>query len=97
MFKGKPRDPNAPPGFGMRDFDNMLIHAGQSADKVGAAVAQIQQTVDTAAKEQMQNQLRSLIDHVMWRLFQLVLAVVAFIWVGRLIIKKLQTVKAKES
>ncbi|MHC5164800.1 MAG: hypothetical protein ACYSOI_05530, partial [Planctomycetota bacterium] len=42
MFKGKPRDPNAPPGFGMRDFDNMLLNAGQTADKVGAAVAQIQ-------------------------------------------------------
>ncbi|MHC5154912.1 MAG: hypothetical protein ACYSO3_02050, partial [Planctomycetota bacterium] len=32
MFKGKPRDPNAPPGFGMRDFDNMLLNAGQTAD-----------------------------------------------------------------
>jgi hypothetical protein len=97
MFKGKPRDPNVPPGFGMRDFDNMLLNAGQTADKVGAAVAQIQQTVDTAANEEMQKQLRSLIDHVMWRLFELVLAVVLLIFGGRCVIKKLQTAKAKKN
>ncbi|MHC5179253.1 MAG: hypothetical protein ACYSOS_01860 [Planctomycetota bacterium] len=96
MFKGKPRDPNAPPGFGMRDFDNMLLNAGQTADKVGAAVAQIQQTIDTAAKEEMQKQLRSLIDHVMWRLFELVVAVLIIIFGGRLIIKKLKIAKAEK-
>ena len=94
MFKGKPRDPNAPPGFGMRDFDNMLLNAGQTADKVGAAVAQIQQTVDAA---EMQGQLRSLVDHVMWRLFELVLAVVILVFGGRVLIKKLQDVAAKKN
>ena len=97
MFKGKPRDPNAPPGFGMRDFDNMLLNAGQTADKVGNAVAQLQQTIDTASKEDMQKQLRSLIDHVMLRIFELVLAVVILITCGRYVIKKLQTTKAKKN
>ncbi|MHC4287420.1 MAG: hypothetical protein ACYSSJ_03865 [Planctomycetota bacterium] len=94
MFKGKPRDQNAPPGFGMRDFDNMLLNAGQTADKVGAAVAQIQQTVDAT---EMQGELRSLVDHVMWRLFELVLAVVILVFGGRVLIKKLQDVAAKKN
>jgi hypothetical protein len=94
MFKGKPRDPDAPPGFGMRDFDNLLLNAGQTADKVGNAVAQFQQTVDAAAKEEMQKQLRSLIDHVMWRLFELVLAVVILVVGGLYLIKRLQASKA---
>jgi vacuolar-type H+-ATPase subunit E/Vma4 len=94
MFKGKPRDPNAPPGFGMRDFDNMLLNAGQTADKVGAAVAQIQQTVDAT---EMQGQLRSLFDHVMWRLFELVLAVAILVFGGRVLVKKLQDVAAKKN
>ncbi len=95
MFKSdKPKDPNAPPGFGMRDFDTMLLNAGQTADKVGNAVARIQQTVDAA---EMQKQLRSLIDHVMWRLFELVLAVVILVSGGRFVIKKLQTAKAKKN
>jgi hypothetical protein len=94
MFKSdKPKDPNAPPGFGMRDFDTMLLNAGQTADKVGTAVAQIQQTADAA---EIQKQLRSLIDHVMWRLFELVLAVVILVSGGRFMIKKLQTAKAKK-
>ena len=97
LFKGKPRDPNAPPGFGMRDFDTMLLNAGQTADKVGAAVIQIQQTVDTAAKEEMRKQLRSLIDHVIWRLFELVLAVLLLIYGGRYVIDKLQTARAKKN
>jgi hypothetical protein len=74
----------------------MLLNAGQTADKVGAAVAQIQQTIDTAAKEEMQKQLRSLIDHVMWRLFELVVAVLIIIFGGRLIIKKLKIAKAEK-
>ena len=95
MFKSdKPKDPNAPPGFGMRDFDTMLLNAGQTADKVGNAVARIQQTADTA---EMQKQLRSLIDHIVWRLFELVLAVLILIWGGRFVIKKLQTAKTKKS
>ena len=94
MFKGKPRDPDAPPGFGMRDFDNMLLNAGQTADKVGNAVAQLQQTVDAAATEEMQKQLRSLIDHVMWRLFELMLAVVILVSGGLYLIKRLQATKA---
>ena len=94
MFKGKPRDPDALPGFGMRDFDNMLLNAGQTADKVGNAVAQLQQTVDAAATEEMQKQLRSLIDHVMWRLFELVLAVVILASGGLYLIKRLQAAKA---
>ena len=94
MFKGKPRDPNAPPGFGMRDFDNMLLNAGQTADKVGAAVAQIQQTVDAT---EMHGELRSLVDHVMWRLFELVLAVVILAFGGRVLIKKRQDVAAKKN
>jgi uncharacterized phage infection (PIP) family protein YhgE len=94
MFKGKPRDPDAPPGFGMRDFDNLLLNAGQTADKVGNAVAQFQQTIDAAAKEEMQKQLRSLIDHVMWRLFELVLAVVILVFGGLYLIKRLQASKA---
>jgi hypothetical protein len=94
MFKGKPRDPDAPPGFGMRDFDNLLLNAGQTADKVGNAVAQFQQTIDAAAKEEMQKQLRSLIDHVMWRLFELVLAVVILVVGGLYLIKRLQASKA---
>ena len=95
MFKSdKPKDPDAPPGFGMRDFDTMLLNAGQTADKVGNAVAQIQQTVDAA---EIQKQLRSLIDHIIWRLFELVLAVLILIWGSRFVIKKLQTAKAKKS
>ncbi|MCD6174774.1 MAG: hypothetical protein J7K65_03270 [Planctomycetes bacterium] len=95
MFKSdKPKDPNAPPGFGMRDFDTMLLNAGQTADKVGNAVARIQQTVDAA---EMQKQLRSLIDHVMWRLFELVLAIVMLVWGSWFVIKKLQTAKAKKN
>lgn len=92
LFKGKPRDPNAPPGFGMRDFDTMLLNAGQTADKVSAAVVHIQQTVDNAAKEEMQKQLRSLIDHMAWRLFQLILVVcgvsLAFCVVKKKVINK---------
>ncbi len=95
MFKSdKPKDPNAPPGFGMRDFDTLLLNAGQTADKVGNAVAQIQQTVDAA---EMQKQLRLLIDHIIWRLFELVLAVLVLVWGSRFIIKKLQTAKAKKN
>ncbi len=93
LFKGKPRAPNTPPGFGMRDFDTMLLNAGQTADKVGNAVAQLQQTVDTA---EIQKQLRSLIDNIIWRLFELVLAVLVLIWGSRFVIKKLQTAKAKK-
>jgi hypothetical protein len=89
MFKGKPRDPNAPPGFGMRDFDTMLLNAGQTADKVGAAVARIQQTADVAM---INKQLHSLVDHIMWRLFELVLAVLLIIFGGRYLIKKLRNV-----
>ena len=95
MFKSdKPKDPNAPPGFGMRDFDTMLLNAGQTADKVGNAVAQIQQTVDAA---EMQKQFRLLIDHIIWRLFELVLAVVILISGSRFVIRKLQAAKAKKS
>jgi hypothetical protein len=94
MFKGKPRDPDAPPGFGMRDFDNMLLNAGQTADKVGAAVSQIQQTADAAKINQ---QLRSLIDHIMWRIFELVLAVLLIIFGGRYLIKKLRNVSPTEN
>ena len=95
MFKSdKPKDPNAPPGFGMRDFDTMLLNAGQTADKVGNAVARIQQTVDAA---EMQKQLRLLIDHIIWRLFELVLAVLVLVWGSRFVIKKLQTAEAKKN
>jgi gas vesicle protein len=95
MFKtDTPRPADAPPSFGMRDFDNMLLNAGQTADKVGNAIAQLQQTVDAAAKEEMQKQLRSLIDHVMWRLFELVLAVVILVSGGLYLIKRLQAAKA---
>ncbi|OQY07426.1 MAG: hypothetical protein B6I25_01745 [Planctomycetales bacterium 4572_13] len=94
MPEQMPKDPNAPPGFGMRDFDTLLLNAGQTADKVGNAVAQIQQTVDAA---EMQKQLRLLIDHIIWRLFELVLAVLVLVWGSRFIIKKLQTAKAKKN
>jgi hypothetical protein len=97
LFKGKPRDPDAPPGFGMRDFDTMLLNAGQTADKVGNAAAQLQQTIDAAAKEELQQQLRSLIDHIMWRLFELVLVGLILVWVARYLIKKLRTAVAKKN
>jgi hypothetical protein len=96
MFKSdEPKDSNAPPGFGMRDFDAMLLNAGQTADKVGAVVAQLQQTVDAASKEEMQKQLLSLIDHVMWRLFELILAIVILVSGSRYVLKKLKPGKAK--
>jgi hypothetical protein len=97
LFKGKPRDPDAPPGFGMRDFDTMLLNAGQTADKVGNAAAQLQQTINTAAKEELQQQLRSLIDHIIWRLFELVLVVLILVWVARYLIKKPRTAAARKS
>ena len=91
----EPKDPNAPPGFGMQDFDAMLLHAGQAADKVGAAVAQIHQTVNTAAETEIPQQLRSLIDHIVWRLFELVLAILILIWGSRFVMKKLKTSASK--
>ena len=98
LFKPqKPRDPNAPPGFGLRDFDTMLLNAGDTADKVTNAVTQLQQTVNAETTEHMQKHARSLIDHIAWRLLQLVLAVFILVWIGRYLMKRMQTVAVKKN
>ena len=90
LFKSDtPRDPNAPPAFGMRDFDAMLIHAGQTADKVNQAVTQLQRTMESDTKENVQQQVRSLIDHIAWRLFELMVAVAVLMLVYRFLKRKL--------
>jgi uncharacterized protein YukE len=90
LFKNKtPRPPDAPPPFGMHDFDQMLTNAGQTADKVTNAITELQQTIDSAAKAQIQKELRSLVDHIMIRLFELALAIMVLIGVYRYIRKKM--------
>jgi hypothetical protein len=90
MFQSDtPRDVNAPPPFGMRDFDTMLLNAGQTADKIAGAAAQLQQTSGTQSKIELQKQLSSLVDHIAWRLFQLLLAVFTLFMVCRYITKKI--------
>jgi hypothetical protein len=90
MFqKDNPRQANAPPAFGMRDFDTMLLNAGQTADKVSSAVAQIQQAAESESKIEIHKQLQSLIDHIAWRLFQLALALWALFLCGRYIKHKI--------
>jgi len=89
MFKrSQPLDANAPPPFGMRDFDTMLLNAGQTAAKVADAAAQIQQAMESESKPQIQAQLHSLIDHIAWRLFQLLLAAFALVLACRYVTKR---------
>jgi hypothetical protein len=74
MFQNDtPRSPDAPPSFGMRDFDTMLLNAGQTADKMTQTITQLQQTMDSNTKNNVQQQMRFLVDHIAWRLFQLIL------------------------
>jgi hypothetical protein len=89
MFQSnKPRDVNAPPSFGMRDFDTMLLNAGQTADKIAGAAAQLQQASGAESKIELQKQLRSLIDHIAWRLFQLCLTIFVMFMMYRYAAKK---------
>ena len=91
MFKtSTPRPPDAPPPFGMRDFDNMLLNAGHTADKIGQTIGQLQETIDSDSKAGIQNELRSLVDHIAWRLFQLALAVFGLMLVFCVIKRKLK-------
>lgn len=92
LFKTRsPRSPDAPPPFGMRDFDTMLLNAGQTADKVTQTVAQFQQTVDDGVVAGIERELRSLVDHIAWRLFQLMLAAFAVLLAYRVMKKILNT------
>jgi hypothetical protein len=89
MFQSDtPRDVNAPPPFGMRDFDTMLLNAGKTADKIAGAAAQLQQASGSESKIELQKQLCSLVDHIAWRLFQLLLAVFVLLLSYRYIVKK---------
>ena len=89
MFQNdKPLDANTPPAFGMRDFDTMLLNAGQTADKIAVAVTQVRQAVESDPKMEIQKQLRSLIDHIAWRLFQLFLVLFVLFLSGRYLIRK---------
>jgi hypothetical protein len=90
MFQSEvPRDVNAPPSFGMRDFDTMLLNAGQTADKIAAAAVQLQQASGAESKIELQKQLRSLIDHIAWRLFQLLMTVFALFLLCRYITQRI--------
>lgn len=90
LFKTKaPRPPDAPPPFGMRDFDNMLTNAGQTADKVTGTISQLQQTIDSGADKEIQKELHSLVDHIVIRLFELVLAVFVLMGLYHYVKKKL--------
>jgi hypothetical protein len=89
MFQNaQPLDANAPPAFGMRDFDIMLLNAGRTADKIAIAAAQLQQGNGLESKIEIQKQLRSVVDHIAWRLFQLFLAVFALFLSCRYIIQR---------
>jgi hypothetical protein len=91
LFKTRtPRPPDAPPPFGMRDFDNMLTNAARTADQVTNTVAQIQQAIDSGANTGIQKELRSLVDHIALRLFQLILAAFGLMLVYRVIKRKLR-------
>lgn len=82
LFKTKtPRSPDAPPAFGMRDFDNMLLNAGQTADKISGTLSQLQQTVDQSSETVIRKELRSLVDVITWRLVWLILLFFALLFV----------------
>lgn len=90
QFKPKePRSPDAPPRFGMRDFDTMLLNAGQTADKVTHAIVQLQEA--TGQDGEIKNEFRSLIDHAAMRLFQLLLAAFVLMLILTVIRRKLKT------
>ena len=90
LFKTRsPRDPDAPPPFGMHDFDNMLTNAGQTADKVTETIVQLQQTIDSEAGKGIHQRLYSLVDHIVIRLFQFVLAVLVLMILYHYVKKKL--------
>ena len=89
LFKTKtPRGPDDPPAFTMQDFDTMLVNAGQTADKVSAAVAQIEKSLETEAKEEITQQLRSVVDLIARRILQLLIALFVLLGVYRLIVKR---------
>ena len=91
LFKDKtPPGPDDPPPFGMRDFNNMLTNAGQTADKVATAAAQIQTTIDTGKTTAVQNEINSFIDRITWRLFQLILVIFGLLVIFILIKHKLK-------
>ena len=91
MFKTQtPRPPDAPPPFGMHDFNNMLTNAGQTADKITETIGRLDETIDTDIKAGTLA-IRSLIDHTAWRLFQLALAVFGLVLVFFIIKKKLKS------
>ena len=92
LFKTKnPRSPDDPPPFGMHDFNTMLTNAGQTADKVTQTVAQLQTAIDSGTKTGIPQEMRSLVDHIVWRLFQLVLAVFGLMLIFILIKRKVTT------
>lgn len=90
LFKSDtPRPPDAPPAFGMRDFDTMLINAGQTADKVNQAIDRLQTTIDSDTTNEIQKELNSVIDHAAWRLFQLIVAIFVLTLAGGVLKRKL--------
>ena len=66
----------------------MLLNAGQTADKVADAVKQVQQTMDSESRKEITRQMRSLVDHAAWRLFQLSIAIFLLLLIYRYIGKK---------
>ncbi|MHC5083226.1 MAG: hypothetical protein ACYTET_04725 [Planctomycetota bacterium] len=95
LFKTKtPRGPDDPPPFTMRDFDGMLVNAGQTADRITGAVAQIEQSLETDVKTEIGKQLRSLIDLIAWRILQLLVALFVLMLAYRFIVKRTAPVKA---
>jgi methyl-accepting chemotaxis protein len=91
VFKEKtPRGPDDPPPFSMHDFNTMLTNAGQTADKVTAAVVQLQQTIHTDTQTEVQKQLRSVINTLTLRLFGLIVTIFVLAVIYHFIKRKFQ-------
>jgi hypothetical protein len=73
----------------MHDFDNMLTNAGQTADKVTETIVQLQQTIDSGVGKGIHQEFYSLVDHIVIRLFQFILAVLVLMILYHYVKKKL--------
>jgi hypothetical protein len=66
----------------------MILNIGQTADKINDTVVQLQNTMESEAKEQITQSLNASIDHMAKRIFQLLLIAFGLLLAWHFLTKK---------